>query len=76
MREVGVRKALGAKGWHIAVQFHVRERWSSPASAAALGLLLGVGFVHGIGRRLLDQIAALTPAMRVRPAVAGRRPRA
>ena len=62
MREVGVRKALGAKGWHIARAVPASRARSSPASAAAAGLVLGVGFVHGMAY-LLDQMAVLTPTM-------------
>ena len=61
MREVGVRKALGAKGWHIAVQFLV-ESAIVTGLGGAIGLVLGVGFVHGIAY-LLDQVAVLTPTM-------------
>jgi putative ABC transport system permease protein len=61
VREVGVRKAVGAKGWHIAVQFEVESLVVS-GIGGGLGLLLGVGFVHVIAW-LLDQYAVLTPAM-------------
>ncbi len=61
MREVGVRKALGAKGWHIFVQFLV-ECTIVSGLGGAVGLGLGVGFVHGIAY-LLDQAAILTPTM-------------
>ncbi len=61
MREVGVRKALGAKGWHIFVQFLV-ESAIVTGFGGAVGLALGAGFVHGIAY-LLDQMAVLTPAM-------------
>ena len=62
MREVGMRKALGAKGWHIAVQFLVE-------SAIVTGI--GGGGRPGARRRLrarhrarlLDQMAVLTPTM-------------
>jgi len=59
--EIGVRKAVGAKGWHIAVQFLVESVVVS-GIGGALGLALGVGFVHVIAW-LLDQYAVLTPAM-------------
>lgn len=61
MREVGVRKALGAKGWHIAVQFLV-ESAIVTGLGGVVGLVLGIGFVHAIAS-LLDQVAVLTPAM-------------
>ena len=61
MREVGVRKALGAKGWHIAVQCLV-ESLIVTGVGGAVGLVLGVGFVHGIAA-LLQQDAVLTPGM-------------
>jgi ABC-type antimicrobial peptide transport system permease subunit len=61
MREVGVRKALGAKGWHVLVQFIV-ESAIVTGLGGAVGLVVGVGFVHGIAY-LLDQTAVLTPTM-------------
>jgi putative ABC transport system permease protein len=63
MREVGVRKALGAKGWHVLVQFIVESAIVTGLGGAA-GLVVGVGFVHGIAY-LLDQTAVLTPTMTV-----------
>ena len=61
LREVGIRKALGAKGWHIAVQY-LLEGLIVTGIGAGAGLLLGIGFVHAIAG-LLDQIAVLTPTM-------------
>ena len=61
LREVGIRKALGAKGWHIAVQYLLECAIVCGIGAGA-GLVLGIGFVHGMAR-LLDQMAVLTPAM-------------
>jgi putative ABC transport system permease protein len=61
IREVGVRKAIGAKGWHIAVQFLVESVVVTGFGGAA-GLALGVGFVHIIAI-LLQQPAILTPTM-------------
>jgi putative ABC transport system permease protein len=61
MREVGVRKALGAKGWHVLVQFLV-EGAIVTGLGGVVGLGVGVGFVHGIAY-LLNQTAVLTPAM-------------
>ena len=56
-----MRKALGAKGWHIAVQFLVESAIVS-GIGGAVGLVVGIGFVHAIAR-LLDQLAVLTPVM-------------
>lgn len=61
IREVGVRKALGAKGWHIAVQFLVESIIVS-GIGGVVGLAVGIGFVHAISA-LLDQLAVLTPMM-------------
>jgi len=61
MREVGVRKALGAKGWQIFVQGLVESAIVTGIGGAA-GLVLGVGFVHGMAY-LIDQPAALAPSM-------------
>lgn len=61
IREVGVRKALGAKGWHIAVQFLV-ESLVVTGLGGFVGLFAGVGFVHWIAW-MLGGAAALTPAM-------------
>jgi putative ABC transport system permease protein len=67
MREVGVRKALGAKGWHVFVQFLV-ESAIVTGLGGAVGLGAGIGFVHGIAF-LLDQTAVLTPTMIVAAAL-------
>ena len=61
MREVGVRKALGAQGWHIAVQFLMESVVVSGLGAAA-GLVVGVGFVHVIAA-LMDQKPVITAGM-------------
>lgn len=61
MREVGIRKALGARGGHIFLQFLV-ETVIVNGLGGFLGLALGVGFVHGMAF-LLDQAAVLTPTM-------------
>ncbi|MGE5235346.1 MAG: ABC transporter permease [Acidobacteriota bacterium] len=61
IREVGVRKALGARGWHIAVQFLVESSIVTGLGGVA-GLALGVGFVH-VMARMLDQVPVLTPMM-------------
>jgi putative ABC transport system permease protein len=63
MREVGVRKALGAKGWHVAVQFLVESLVVS-GLGGAVGLALGVGFVHAIAAALSHD-PVLTPTMLV-----------
>lgn len=56
-----MRKALGARGWHIAVQFLVESSIVTGLGGAA-GLMLGIGFVR-IMAYLLDQPTALTPNM-------------
>lgn len=61
VREVGVRKALGAKGWHIFVQF-LLESVVVTGWGGIAGLLLGVGLVYGTAY-LLDQAAVLTATM-------------
>lgn len=61
VREVGVRKALGAKGWHIFVQF-LLESLVVTGFGGFAGLLLGVGFVYATAW-LLHQAAVLTPTM-------------
>jgi len=61
MREVGIRKAIGAKGSHVLIQFLV-ETIIVNGLGGFLGLVLGVAFVHGMAY-LLDQVAVLTPTM-------------
>lgn len=61
MREVGVRKAIGAKGWQIGVQFLVESVIVS-GFGGTVGLLLGIAFVKGVSV-LLGQPAVLTPTM-------------
>jgi len=61
LREVGIRKALGAKGWHIAVQY-LLEGLIVTGLGAGAGLLLGIGFVN-VMAKMLDQLAVLTPTM-------------
>ena len=51
IREVGVRKAIGAKGWQIALQFLV-ESVLVTSFGGVVGLGLGVGFVHAIAATL------------------------
>jgi len=61
IREVGVRKAIGAKGTDIAVQFLV-ESVLVTSIGGAMGLLMGVLFAKGISS-LLGQPAIITPKM-------------
>ena len=63
IREVGIRKAIGAKGTDIAVQFLVESILVTSIGGAA-GLLLGVGFARAI-TALLGQPAVITPQMAV-----------
>jgi putative ABC transport system permease protein len=63
MREVGIRKAIGAKGWQVAVQFLVESLVVS-GLGGAVGLALGVGFVHAIALALSHD-PVLTPTMLV-----------
>jgi putative ABC transport system permease protein len=61
IREVGVRKALGARGADIAAQFLVESVLVTGIGGAA-GLALGVGLAKGI-TLLLDRPAIITPSM-------------
>lgn len=61
MREVGVRKALGATGWHIAVQF-LCESIVVTGIGGLAGLALGVGFEQLLVG-LMGGVAYLTPGM-------------
>ena len=61
MREVGVRKTLGATGWQVFIQFLVEAIVVTVLGGAA-GLGLGIGFTWGIPRLLFIDMA-LTPAM-------------
>ena len=61
MREVGVRKALGATGWQVFVQFLV-EALVVTICGAVVGLATGVLFTLGIGRALNVEMA-FTPIM-------------
>lgn len=61
MREVGVRKALGASGWQVFVQFLV-EALVVTILGGAVGLGVGVVFTRGISVALNVPLA-LTPSM-------------
>jgi len=63
VREVGVRKAIGARGTDIAIQFLV-ESILVTCIGGALGLALGVGFAKGI-TALLGEPAIITAKMAV-----------
>ena len=61
IREVGIRKAIGAKGTDIAVQFLVESILVTSIGGAS-GLVLGVGFARAI-TALLGQPAVITAQM-------------
>ncbi len=61
MRDVGVRKALGATGWQVFVQFLV-EALVVTVFGGAIGLGVGIGFTWTISKLLYVKIL-LTPAM-------------
>ncbi len=61
MREVGVRKALGATGWQVFVQFLVEALVVTVLGGTA-GLALGIGFTWVITTLLYVEMA-LTPSM-------------
>jgi ABC-type antimicrobial peptide transport system permease subunit len=61
MREVGVRKALGATGWQVFVQFLVEALVVTVLGGAA-GLAVGIVFTLAIGELLFIELA-LTPVM-------------
>lgn len=63
IREVGVRKAIGAKGRDIAIQFLVESILVTCLGGAA-GLVVGVGFAKAI-TTLIGQPAIITPKMAV-----------
>jgi ABC-type antimicrobial peptide transport system permease subunit len=61
MREVGVRKALGATGWQVFVQFLIEAIVVTVLGGAA-GLALGIVFTWGI-MNVMQIDMTLTPAM-------------
>jgi putative ABC transport system permease protein len=61
VREVGVRKALGANPLHITAQFLVESVLVTLLGGAA-GIVLGVGFAKAVSS-LIDQPAVITPPM-------------
>jgi ABC-type antimicrobial peptide transport system permease subunit len=61
MREVGVRKALGATGWQVFVQFLI-EAVVVTVIGGAIGLALGIVFTWGI-MNVMQMDMTLTPAM-------------
>ncbi|HZI93612.1 MAG TPA: ABC transporter permease [Patescibacteria group bacterium] len=63
VREVGVRKALGANGMHILAQFLV-ESVLVTLMGGGLGLILGVGFTQAVSS-LIDQPAVITSRMAI-----------
>ena len=63
MREVGVRKAIGATGWQVFVQF-LMESLVVTVLGGAVGLAVGIGFTLFIGR-MLQMEMAFTPIMLV-----------
>jgi putative ABC transport system permease protein len=63
VREVGVRKALGANPLHITAQFLV-ESVLVTLLGGAIGIVLGSGFTRAVSS-LIDQPAVITPSMAV-----------
>jgi putative ABC transport system permease protein len=63
VREVGIRKSLGARGFDIAVQFLVESVLVTSLGGAA-GLPLGILFAKGI-TALIGSPAVITPRMAV-----------
>jgi ABC-type antimicrobial peptide transport system permease subunit len=61
MREVGVRKALGATGWQVFVQFLIEAIVVTVLGGAA-GLALGIVFTWGI-MNVMQMDMTLTPSM-------------
>jgi len=63
IREVGLRKALGARGTDIAAQFLV-ESILVTSIGGVVGLAVGIGFAKAISA-LLSRPAIITPKMAV-----------
>ncbi len=63
VREVGVRKALGANPLHITAQFLV-ESVLVTLLGGAIGIVLGAGFTRAVSS-LIEQPAVITPGMAV-----------
>jgi ABC-type antimicrobial peptide transport system permease subunit len=61
MREVGVRKALGATGWQVFIQFLI-EAIVVTVLGGAVGLALGIVFTWGI-MNVMQMDMTLTPLM-------------
>jgi len=61
MREVGVRKALGATGWQVFVQFLIEAIVVTVCGGAA-GLALGIVFTFGI-MSVMQMDMTITPSM-------------
>jgi putative ABC transport system permease protein len=61
MREVGVRKALGATGWQVFVQFLI-EAVVVTVCGGGLGLALGIVFTAGI-MSIMKMDMTITPLM-------------
>jgi putative ABC transport system permease protein len=61
VREVGVRKSLGANGLHIVAQFLV-ESVIVTLLGGGLGIILGYGFTQAVSA-LIEQPAVITPTM-------------
>jgi putative ABC transport system permease protein len=61
MREVGVRKALGATGWQVFTQFLI-ETMVVTVCGGGLGLALGIVFTFGI-MSVMQMDMTITPVM-------------
>jgi putative ABC transport system permease protein len=61
MREVGVRKALGASGWQVFTQFLI-ETMVVTVCGGGVGLALGIVFTYGI-MSIMQMEMTITPAM-------------
>ena len=52
-REIGIRKAIGAREKHIIIQF-LSEAILISFMGSMIGLVLGVGLSQGVGRFIMD----------------------